>query len=57
MEQKPISELMLRASWNDALKRINGDKPGRVGLLQNGAVSGFARYYWHPLNANERPGL
>ncbi|KAJ1310042.1 hypothetical protein OPQ81_006795 [Rhizoctonia solani] len=38
MEQKPISELMLRASWNDALKRINGDKPGRVGLLQNGAA-------------------
>ncbi|ELU44000.1 ubiquitin-protein ligase [Rhizoctonia solani AG-1 IA] len=39
MEQKPISELMLRASWNDTLKRMNGDKPGRIGLLQNGAWS------------------
>ncbi|CAE6523694.1 unnamed protein product [Rhizoctonia solani] len=38
MEQKPISEVMLRASWDDALKRISGDKPGRVGLLRNGAA-------------------
>ncbi|QRW00465.1 cullin family [Ceratobasidium sp. AG-Ba] len=38
MEQKPISELMLRASWNEAVKRINADKPGRAGLYQNGAA-------------------
>lgn len=38
MDQKPISELMLRATWNEALKRVGGGKPGMVGLLQNGAA-------------------
>jgi hypothetical protein len=39
MDQRPISELMLRASWNEAVKRINAGKAGRGGLYQNGAVS------------------
>ncbi|KAG8718844.1 hypothetical protein FRC08_004268 [Ceratobasidium sp. 394] len=38
MDQKPISELMLRASWNEAVKRINAGKQGRVGLHQSGAA-------------------
>lgn len=40
MDQRPISELMLRASWNEALKRINAGKSGRVGLFQHGAAWG-----------------
>jgi hypothetical protein len=50
MEHRPISELMLRATWNEALKRVNGDKPGKVGLLQNGAVSGLVRLPGRYLN-------
>ncbi|CAE6423182.1 unnamed protein product [Rhizoctonia solani] len=53
MEQNPISELMLRASWNDALKRMNGDKPGRVGLLQNGAAWSIVCDHIRPHDINK----
>lgn len=42
MDQRLVSELTLRASWDEALKRINAGKPGRVGLFQHGAVGGFS---------------
>lgn len=52
MDQKPISELMLRATWNESLKRVSGGKPGMVGLLQNGAVSISIRLVCRHLNGH-----